>query len=66
MLIFHNGGGDVADEAISAGADRVLHKPIELDGFVATVIGYLASSNCPIARQNVGATTEEGRDYSER
>ncbi len=59
-------GGEVADEAIGAGADGVLHKPIELDGFVATVMNHLASSSCTIARGNVGATTEEGRDYSER
>ena len=65
-VLMVTGRGDVTGEAIGAGADGVLHKPIELDGFVATVMGHLASSNCPVARGDVGATFGEGRNYSER
>ena len=65
-VLMVTGTGDVTDEAIIAGADGVLHKPIELDGFVATVMEHLASSNCPVACGNVGAMSGEGHNYSER
>lgn len=46
-VLMVTGRGDVTDEALSAGADGVLHKPIELEGFVATVMEHLASSIAP-------------------
>ena len=47
-------------EAFEAGATDALHKPIGLDSLVAAVERHLFSSDCPVARGSVGATTGGG------
>lgn len=62
-VLLVTGRGDATCEAISAGADGVLHKPIEVDRFFAAVMGHL-SSTCPVARGSDRATSGEGRGNS--
>ena len=60
-VLLVTGRRDVRLEAISAGANDVLHKPFELDDFVAAVMGHMDSSSCPVARGSDGATSGDGR-----